>query len=135
MITPEPAEICGCACPGRPKKRRKNGSRSSGFWSSGLRCRTAMLTTAGVTFSSTGASVGTPSRSGRPGIWAKHGAARSQPASSRSLFIRFAPRLLQVAHLGVHRHVATPPGDELLAVVEIIAAHGGGGAPVEVVRP
>src|SRR5438270_79497 len=45
-----------------PKKRRKNGSRSIGFWSSGLFCSTAMLTTAGVTFSRIGASVGRPAR-------------------------------------------------------------------------
>ena len=38
-----------------------------GFCSSGLLCSTAMLTTAGVTFSRIGAKVGNPSRCGVPG--------------------------------------------------------------------
>src|SRR6185436_15026147 len=58
-MTPEPAEICGLACSGNPKKRRKNGSLSIGLSCSGERDSTAMFTTAGVTCSSSGASVGT----------------------------------------------------------------------------
>src|SRR4051812_3552904 len=58
-MTPEPADICGLAVSGKPKKRRKKGSRSIGLSCSGERDSTAMFTTAGVTCSSSGASVGT----------------------------------------------------------------------------
>src|SRR6476659_4655042 len=58
-MTPEPAEICGLACSGNPKQRRKKGSCSIGLSCSGERDNTAMFTTAGVTCSSSGASVGT----------------------------------------------------------------------------
>ena len=76
-ITPEPAAICGCASPAEPKNLRKIGSRIIGFCSSGLFCSTAMFTTAGVTFSRTGASVGKPSRVEEPehlGMYRESGA-------------------------------------------------------------
>src|SRR5258706_10136483 len=89
MITPEPAEICGWIWSGRLKKRRKNGSRISGFFSSGLRCRTAMLTTAGVTFARVGASVGMPSRVAMPATCASAGQAANSRVAAISAALHF----------------------------------------------
>jgi hypothetical protein len=56
------------------KKRRKNGSRNSGLSSSGERVTTEMLTTAGVTSLTSGASVGS--------VWLPAGTCASAGAPS-----------------------------------------------------
>src|SRR5471030_3176852 len=56
-MTPEPAAI-SCGRSGALKNRRKNGSRSSGLSSSAERDLIEILTTAGVTWLISGASVG-----------------------------------------------------------------------------
>src|SRR5258706_13032829 len=125
-MTPEPAATCGSDCCGMPKKRRKNGSRRSGFSCSGLFCSTAMFTTAGVTFSRIGASVGRPSRIGRPVDWAW--AAQESPTSRQNaseLFVRLILVVPESAYFGGHADILAAARDELLAVPERLASHPG----------
>ena len=83
-MTPEPAlRSRRCGWSGRSKKRRKNGSRIIGF-ASCERDRVAMFTTAGVTFSSIGASEGSGWPSTASGSAAKAAEAAASAATARS---------------------------------------------------
>ena len=86
-MTPEPADSCGSG-ERSPKKRRKYGSRAKGLFSSGDRLMTEILTTDGVTGSSSGASDGTPSRVAKAGIAAPQrveAASRAAQTNERSM--------------------------------------------------